>query len=148
MINHICCVHSDANWSARASFVSLTNWGLCLHARRLPVFHRITWHRITWEICHSDGLVSCANAHQSLDFFELFFKESTPRRPTAWSNKAVLLVFQWVCDSKIHYYSPCELGADTGDTLVCVSSFISMTYKVHGCHQFPFNQRQMSNINQ
>lgn len=42
VINYICCSHTVMQMgSARAVIVSLTNWGHCLHARRMPVSHRI-----------------------------------------------------------------------------------------------------------
>lgn len=53
------------------------------------------------------------------------------------------LLFHRVRGRILSYWLP----GDVGDMPVCVSSFISVTYKVYGCHHFLFNQRWMDDIN-
>lgn len=76
-------------------------------------------------------------------------EESTPQRRT----EVVTGSFDKRCFSfylfiRLSYYSPHGLRGDSGDTVVRGPSFVSVTYKVYGCHHIPVNKRWMSHIGQ
>lgn len=120
VINHICCSHSDANGVCQRCYCVSDKLGTlfaCKENACLP--QNSTQQRVTQRICLSDWLVSCLNAHQSLDFYEPFLKESTPHSATVWSFKVAMLTsttatFQeGVCGRKIDYYFLYGLWRDT-----------------------------------
>lgn len=84
-------------------------------------------------------------------------EESTPQRRTVRSVGLVTgnsdkscfsLVYLSICGTKTRYYSPYGLWRDPGDALVRGPSFVSVTYKVCGCHHNPVNKRWMSRVSQ
>lgn len=84
-------------------------------------------------------------------------KESTPQRRTVQSIEVVTVnsdkrcfsfIYLSICGSKTSYYSPYGLREDPRDTLVRGPSFVSVTYKVYGCHHIPVNRRWMRHISQ
>lgn len=137
--------------SAKAVIVSLTNRGHCLHAGTEAVCHRMDHGTQSDTEDLSFWLIGVMLKCSSISWFLRAIPEriSPAKIPgsAAVKNGAVNFDSSYFSTGSAAEILSYWLPGDAGDMPVCVSSFISVTYKVYGCHHFLFNQRWMDDIN-